>query len=106
MTTRIRWEHYQNGDIATLHSEERFWDSVHAFIHATELTSNQQRLTDDLLAIHGVVEATFKMHEIRITKGRVFTWEEIAPRVESVLSEWCGHEIVNVGPVRGNPQAD
>lgn len=93
MKVRTSWEHYPNQDIATIHADVKFWDSIHAETHDVPLTADQSRLSDDMLSIHGVVDVAFEQHEIRVTKGRVFAWDEVKPRVESVLSEWCGAEI-------------
>ena len=86
---RTKWQNYPNDDIRSLHVDEELWDSIEAEYREVELTAKQQALADALNEILGVVAVGFTKYEIRITKGVVFGWDEIAPRIEAIFRQWA-----------------
>ena len=54
-----------------------------------EPETDESRMIDALQSLHGVEQFAIRGYSIFIQKGRVFSWDEIKPRVESVISDFC-----------------
>ena len=87
------WESFPNEDICRLHLSIELWDSINVEAYDVPLSDDKKQLIFDLEAVRGIAEVSFEKFSIRITKGTVFDWHEIRPRIESVVSAWSGHRL-------------
>ena len=82
-------ERCQNRDVVIIHMRENVpkFDTLYAGL--TPDCEEGEQLKQILMGIHGVTSASsiFK-YQIQITKGSMFGWEEVLPRVESALIEF------------------
>lgn len=90
MKLRIRWELFADQNLARLHVDVLLWDGDQQLFTEDELTDEQELLVESLDTIHGVELCEIHKYSIIVTKGAVFSWDEIMPRVESEFIGWCG----------------
>ena len=93
MDVKGRWESFPNEDISYLHLTIELWDSIHAEAYDVPLSDDKKQLIFDLEAVRGIAKVSFEKFSIRITKGTAFDWNEIRPRIESVVSAWSGQRL-------------
>lgn len=74
----IRFEHHPNDDIVTVHTRKKFpkYDSEYG-----ENRDNPKSLYRSLLQTHGIIKVRGQGFELSITKGSIFTWEELKPSI-------------------------
>lgn len=91
--TAIRgyWQEFPNETVSYLYLDEKMFP-WHRFSDKEGLTSKQLELIELLEDIRGVKELSIGDYEVRITRGEVFAWHEIRPKVEAVLLDWLGHQ--------------
>ena len=93
MDAKGRWESFPNEDINYLHLTIEFWYSIHVEVYNVPLSNDQKQLISDLEGIRGVVKISFKTYTIQVQKGTAFDWQEIRPRIESIVSSWSGKRL-------------
>ena len=87
------WESFPNENICSLHLTIELWDSLHVEVHNVPLSDDEKQLIFDIEAVRGIAKISFEKFSIRITKGTAFDWQEITPRIESVVSAWSGQRL-------------
>jgi len=97
---RIKWQKFSNPDCASLHIDRSLpnFSTDACSILAKDVNEEGQRLLEMFSGIHGIVQASsshLNKFEIHIVKGVVFEWDEIVPRVESVVLQFFSETISN-----------
>ena len=87
---RMKWA--QESPFMGLAVDFPLWDDLLLLTGLITLTEEQTQLRQDLLAVHGITAAQFTKYCIWLSKGEVFDWDEIQPKVEQVFLQWCGPE--------------
>lgn len=83
-------EFYPNVKCMGVHSEKRF--PRISWLSSENKTPEAEKLKADLLAIPGVTEVTAYDYSLTVTRGGVFTWQELEPQVLAVVREFFGVE--------------
>jgi len=99
---RIKWQKLKDGpdDVRIIHTDYRFPDfstlAAAGIIPPALLQIPEEavELHAQLAAVHGVSKASIGGYFVAISKGVVFEWEEIMPRVEQVLQNYTNAESV------------
>ena len=87
------------GNLAVFHIDHRMKHDAYV-PGMDELGFKQSELSHMMMSIHGVMKFCCEGYEVFVTKGSVFSWEEITPRVISVLSEYLGDsKVENLGEI-------
>lgn len=87
-----------NPDCASLHVDTQL-PSMSLDLHNMPQDAGDEaiKLRDLLASIHGVTQAESggwrNKYELSISKGTVFSWDEIKPRVEAAVSEFFADEL-------------
>lgn len=74
----IRFEYHPNNDIVTVHTRKRFPQYDSEF---SEGKDRQKSLHRSLLGTQGVIHVRTRGYELSVTKGMMFTWEELKPKI-------------------------
>ena len=90
---RAKWVSYPNKNISSLFLDVELWNSRKVDVYNIPLTDEQSQLVEGLSGVHGLMDVNFDKYELRVEKGEVFTWDEIAPRVEFVVASWLGTDL-------------
>ncbi len=82
----LRFEHYPNKDIVTIHTRKKF------FKFSSEHGMDMEKKPSDpflksLLRVKGVVAIGTRNYELRVTKGKVFSWEELKPIILGLMEK-------------------
>ncbi len=80
----IRFEYHPNDDIVTVHTRKKFprYDS-----QFSDGEGKQKSLHRSLLGTQGVVKVSTGEYELSVTKGNMFTWEELKPKIITSLKK-------------------
>jgi len=96
---RVGWEFHPNQSRATMHVDRKLF---RFFMYGKEeLTAEQRELVESLEETLGVAEVSINGYQVSVQRGAVFEWDEVMPRVEQVVAEWTGDEVVRA-PVIGS----
>jgi hypothetical protein len=72
----------------------RLWNS-----DASEMRPEHAALIRRILAVPGVAELSSARHELRVTKGHVFTWDEVLNPILMILHDHAGEDSAPVPPM-------
>lgn len=67
-------------------------DQSHPDHEEKQLDPHDQELVDGIMGVNGVTGVSAHEYQCRVSKGAVFSWEEMKPRIESVIAQWAGLE--------------
>jgi hypothetical protein len=85
---RLKVTYVPNPDMCNVHvSEEVTSEAIVTFESLHFQKDKQTPLVLALFAVKGVRRVTLHRYEIGITKGVVFSWEELLPTIETVILE-------------------
>lgn len=86
---RMQWEMCPNPQVAQLHIDQQL-PNVGLLRGEVGLQVEGKELLDLLLGVHGIQDCSTSGYTLQIIKGNVFDWDEVKPRVESVLESYFG----------------
>jgi hypothetical protein len=89
---RYTIERYPNQDVIGIHIEDRLprvfefrLDRKGGWMSDAKLSAEDTDFFSEVASIRGVVEVSGLDYRMSITKGRVFSWDEIVPGVIEIL---------------------
>lgn len=94
---RAEWEFHPNENRATLHCDRSFPEvNSDPILESDNATEDGKQLLEAISGIHGIVScsaSSFDRYSLSVGKGTVFTWEEIQPRIESIVSDLFNDQL-------------
>lgn len=92
-TIRAYWQEFPNECISYLYVDDKLfkWSE---FRDRDETTSRQLELIESLEQVRGLKDFSIGDYELRATRGEVFSWEELRPKIESILLAWLGCDSI------------
>lgn len=94
---RAKWEYPPNPECRQLHVAGPLFEQSSVDFHGHP-TEEQRALMDGLCGILGLESFYISTYHVHLMKARVYSWDEVGPRVEQVVSDWCGEPLVMQQP--------
>lgn len=95
---RIFAEFHSNQDVVSLHTDVEFagpkYHSPKRHGRPDLLGKKYSELMDSIESLEGIELVQFNFYEISVEKIRVFDWEELIPRIQSVIREYFSDDNI------------
>jgi hypothetical protein len=90
---KYRIEYYPNGDIVTIHSDQRmsvkpktYGDDLFSGLSLKESLKTGPSFIKSILVVRGVKSVSINGYEVRIEKGSVFQWDDILGKALAIIN--------------------